>query len=302
MDDGSVLLVEMFGPRVTRIAPDGTRTTVAEIPGGPNGAAIGPDGALYLCNNGGSLHAGGTRRPAAARAVRCGPLPRWPDPTGGPGHGRGVRPLPRVRRPPAPFAQRPGLRRLRRVLVHRPRHPRRSHERPHGHLLRPRRTDRRSGRSSFRSTRRTASGCHRTGPCCTGPRPTRAGSSPGRSPVRASWLRPCPATSACLAGLSGMQRLDSLAVDGAGNVCVATLLNGGITVISPAGEVLEHVADRGPAHHQHLLRRARPRGPPSSPPPAPGGCCRCRGRGPAWPSPTRSDAGRAPRTPLEGRR
>ena len=55
MRDGSVILVEMFGPRITRVRPDGTKETVAEIPGGPNGAAIGPDGALYLCNNGGSF-------------------------------------------------------------------------------------------------------------------------------------------------------------------------------------------------------------------------------------------------------
>ncbi len=36
-----------------------------------------------------------------------------------------------------------------------------------------------------------------------------------------------------LAGLPGLQFLDSLAVDSAGNVCVATIINGGITVISP---------------------------------------------------------------------
>ena len=51
MKDGSVILVEMFGPRITRVHPDGRKETVAEIKGGPNGAAIGPDGALYLCNN-----------------------------------------------------------------------------------------------------------------------------------------------------------------------------------------------------------------------------------------------------------
>ena len=35
--------------------PDGSRSVVAEIEGGPNGAAVGPDGAIYLCNNGGSF-------------------------------------------------------------------------------------------------------------------------------------------------------------------------------------------------------------------------------------------------------
>ena len=53
MADGSVILVEMFGPRLTRIQPDGSKQTIAEIPGGPNGAAIGPGGKVFLCNNGG---------------------------------------------------------------------------------------------------------------------------------------------------------------------------------------------------------------------------------------------------------
>ena len=53
MPDGSVVLVEIRGGRVTRIAPDGAQETVATPGGGPNGAAIGPDGALYVCNNGG---------------------------------------------------------------------------------------------------------------------------------------------------------------------------------------------------------------------------------------------------------
>ncbi len=44
-----------------------------------------------------------------------------------------------------------------------------------------------------------------------------------------------------LCGLPGMQLLDSLAVDGDGNVCVATIFNGGITVISPDGTLVEHV-------------------------------------------------------------
>ena len=44
-----------------------------------------------------------------------------------------------------------------------------------------------------------------------------------------------------LAGLAGMQLLDSLGIDSAGNVVVGTLVNGGLTVIPPEGDALEHV-------------------------------------------------------------
>ena len=53
MADGSVILVEIAAGRVTRVRPDGSKETVAEPGGGPNGLAIGPDGKLYCCNNGG---------------------------------------------------------------------------------------------------------------------------------------------------------------------------------------------------------------------------------------------------------
>lgn len=53
MDDGSIILVEIAEGRITRVQPDGTKETVAEPGGGPNGLAIGPDGKLYVCNNGG---------------------------------------------------------------------------------------------------------------------------------------------------------------------------------------------------------------------------------------------------------
>lgn len=52
MADGSVIVVELAGGRITRCW-NGRTETVSEIGGGPNGAAIGPDGALYVCNNGG---------------------------------------------------------------------------------------------------------------------------------------------------------------------------------------------------------------------------------------------------------
>ena len=53
MDDGSVVLVEIQTGHLTRVTPDGTVTRIAETGGGPNGAAVGPDGKVFVCNNGG---------------------------------------------------------------------------------------------------------------------------------------------------------------------------------------------------------------------------------------------------------
>ena len=49
-----------------------------------------------------------------------------------------------------------------------------------------------------------------------------------------------PAGGDLLCGLPGFQMLDSLAVDGDGWVCVGTLVNGGITSISPDGSEVVH--------------------------------------------------------------
>ncbi len=51
--DGSIYFVEIRGGRVCEIAPDGTLSVFAKPGGGPNGAARGPDAALYITNNGG---------------------------------------------------------------------------------------------------------------------------------------------------------------------------------------------------------------------------------------------------------
>src|ERR1700761_9656391 len=53
MADGSIILTEIKGRRLTRITPDGRKETVVETGGGPNGAAIGPDGAIWIADNGG---------------------------------------------------------------------------------------------------------------------------------------------------------------------------------------------------------------------------------------------------------
>jgi len=53
LPDGDILLVEIARGTLSRVHPDGRVDVVAETGGGPNGAAIGPDGACYICNNGG---------------------------------------------------------------------------------------------------------------------------------------------------------------------------------------------------------------------------------------------------------
>ena len=54
MPDGSIVLVEVKRGTISRVDPtDGAIDVVARPGGGPNGAAVGPDGALYVCNNGG---------------------------------------------------------------------------------------------------------------------------------------------------------------------------------------------------------------------------------------------------------
>src|SRR5579875_2148223 len=55
MPDGSVVLVEIARGTITRVGVDGTVSVLARTGGGPNGLALGPDGAFYLCNNGGFL-------------------------------------------------------------------------------------------------------------------------------------------------------------------------------------------------------------------------------------------------------
>ena len=126
MPDGTVLCVELQRRTVDRVHPDGTVEVIAEPGGSPNGLAIGPDGAGYVCNSGGwdfhelfgmtiTEHAPARRllgRPHRARRPR---------------DGRRDRPLHRVRRQPAHGSERSRVRRRRRHVVHRPRQdPRRA--------------------------------------------------------------------------------------------------------------------------------------------------------------------------------
>lgn len=243
MNDGSVILVEMFGPRITRIRPDGSKETVAEIVGGPNGAAIGPDGALYLCNNGGcftEIDFGGLCFPGPFDRSKYvgGRIQKVDLSTGAVTDlytscdGRPLR---------APndlvFDAHGGF-----------------YFTDHGIRDNEARTSdltaiyyAKADGSSIREIAFPVEGPNGIGLSPDGSTLYYAETHNGRVFKRAivspGELAPTAPgdTSSVLCGLPGLQLLDSLAVDGAGNVCVATLVNGGVTVISPSGEILRHV-------------------------------------------------------------
>jgi gluconolactonase len=53
MPDGSVILVEIERRTLSRVTPNGKVQVIATLGGGPNGAAMGPNGKIYVTNNGG---------------------------------------------------------------------------------------------------------------------------------------------------------------------------------------------------------------------------------------------------------
>lgn len=242
MPDGSVLVTELRGRRITRVQPDGTTETVSEPGGSPNGAAIGPDGALYVANSGGwQFHeVGGLFIPdgqqppdySGGRIERIdlatgdvkvlytecdgnelvGPNDLVFDTAGGfyftdHGKDRG-----RVRTHGAIYYARPDGSSIREVVY--------PLEAPNGVGLSP-----------------------------DGTRLYAVETFTGRV---WAWQLSAPGALAggagmaahggdMICGLPGMQMFDSLAIDGDGNVVVATLVTGALSVISPAGELVEQV-------------------------------------------------------------
>ena len=248
MPDGSVILVEMFGDCITRVLPNGSKEVVARIDGGPNGIAIGPDGAIYLCNNGGSFtqtdFLGLTfPGPMTPSNYIGGRIQRVDVATGA------VKDLytecdgNKLRGPnDLVFDKQGGMW----FTDHGIRHGRTAdltgiyYAKPDGSMIRevvfPTDAPNGIGLSPDGSTLYWAE-TH------TGRVFKAAVTGPGEIAGFSS-LDP----SACLCGLPGVQLFDSLAVDGDGNVCVATLgmQFAGITVISPSGEILDQIATGDP--------------------------------------------------------
>jgi len=240
MSDGSVLLVEIRRQTLTRIGPNGQRTTVAEIEGGPNGAAIGPDGAVYICNNGGfewvKLPDGHiTTEGFAPAGYRSGSIQRVDLKTGS------VRTLytecdGRPLRGPndlvfdqdgAMWFSDPG--KVSKESIH---HGHLLYARPDGSLIRRVRdrmmTPNGVGLSPDQKTLYVAE-------TLTSRMYAFEISGPGElAPSDGSWLR------GIYGPLPGKQMLDSLKVEAGGAICIGTLIHGGITVFMPDGRT-EHV-------------------------------------------------------------
>ena len=246
LPDGSVLVVEIEAGRLTRVLPSGALQVVAELGGGPNGAALGPDGCCYVCNNGGfswRTDKGFTRPTGPAADYQGGSIQRVDIQTGQvhtlythcdgvPLHGPndivfdtyggfwftdfGKTFEDRIMRGAVYYATMDG-RFIRRVA-----HPVLT---PNGVGLSP------DGRTLYVTETETS----------------RLWSFPVLGPGQLGhepW--PSPNGGRLVHGLAGFQRFDSLAVEEGGNVCVATLVRGGISVFSPESELLEfHEAPEG---------------------------------------------------------
>lgn len=241
MPGGTVVLVEIERGTLTRIQPDGGIELIATLGGGPNGAAVGPDGAVYVCNNGGLRwhedhnglrpigqagdYGGGRieRVDLATGAVRVlytrtenGPLKGPNDLVFDRAGGMWFTDLGKTRerdmdRGGVYYAAADGSQ-IREVI-----YPMLT---PNGIGLSP------------DESRLYVAETH------TGRLWAFDLDAPG---VVRRRKFPSPNGGELVAGLSGYQLFDSLAIDADGNICVATLFNGGITVISPDGARIEHV-------------------------------------------------------------
>jgi gluconolactonase len=224
--DGSVLVVEMMGGCVSRVAPDGTTAVVADVGGGPNGLAVGPDGALYVCNNGGvgrsdrARVGGSIQRVDPASGVvetlytECDGTPLIVpndlvfDPSGGfyftDNAPRG-----------ALYYARPDGSAIDRVVADVPA--------PNGVGISP------EGDTLYWAQTHTRQ-IHRRR--ITGP--GRIESSPGYG-IAALFFEGAVDPYTLVAGLPGNHELDSLAIDSSGAICVGTLVDAGISEITPDG-------------------------------------------------------------------
>lgn len=241
LPNGDVLLVEIEQGTLTRIDARGVRSVVAKVGEGPNGAAIGPDGWCWLCNNGGFRwheDGHGLRPSGQSEDYRSGSIQRVDLSTGkyetvyrqaGARLLKGPNDLVFDRHGGCWFTDngKGRERELDRGGVY--------YARADGTLCKeviyPMLTPNGLGLSPDEKTLYVAE-------TFTGRIWAFDIAAPGEIAKRPF---PSPNGGRLLVGLPGYELLDSLAIDSEGNVCVATLFKGGITVVAPSGEVLRYV-------------------------------------------------------------
>jgi gluconolactonase len=241
MQDGSVILGEIAGSVVTRVAKDGTKTTLSKAGGGPNGLAVGPDGALYLCNNGGSIYTDPEKS-----FLSTGPAPDY--------DGGSIQRIdPRTGETRTLYTH---------VNGHKLSAPndivfdtaggfyftdlgkRRDRDRDHGGLYYALPDGSRIEELVYPIITANGVGLSPDGKTVY-VADTEAARLIAFDVVAPGKLKrhPWPAIygGRLVCGLAGFQRFDSLAVEAGGNICVATLITGYVTVISPDGQVVRQV-------------------------------------------------------------
>lgn len=251
LPDGRVAVAEIAAGRITAFAPDGARSVIAEPGDGPNGLALGPDGMLYCCNNGGFLwiEAEGLIRPhGTPPEYQTGRIERIDPKT-----GAVTRLYDRVGDVP--------LKGPNDLVFDR-----------HGGFwftdygkIRTRTRDlggvywaAMDGSRVVEAAFPFAGGANGIGLCPEGEVLYVAETETGRLWAfdilgpgklrKVPW--PSPHGGRLLCQFPGFRRLDSLAVTAAGNICVATLASGEVTTVSPSGEIIDVVAfdDRMPTN------------------------------------------------------
>lgn len=239
--DGSVLVVEIARGTLTRIGPDGRAEVAAELGGGPNGAALGPDGKVYVCNNGGFEWIEGRRglRPhLAAKAYKGGSIQRVDLGSGQVEKLYEAGPKDRLRGPnDLVFDEFGGfwftdLGKTRErdwdrgALYYARADGGEIREALHG-LITP------NGVGLSPDGKRLYVAETQTGRLW-------AFDLAGPGEIAPHAWPPSPNGGLLLHHAPGYQLFDSLAVEADGHVCVATLMNGGITVVAPDGGGAEH--------------------------------------------------------------
>jgi gluconolactonase len=246
MPDGSVLYVEIQTGNLAQVVPGSKPKVVAQLGGGPNGAALGPDGHCYVCNNGGfswRTDDGFTRPTGPASDYKGGSIQRvnlasgkvetlYTRCDGHPLHGPND----------IVFDKHGGFwfTDFGKKFEDHMKHGSIYYARTNGSFIR---------RAAFPLLTPNGIGLSPDGNTVyvSETESSRVWSYPVKAPGELQ-LQPFPSPNGgkLLHGLPGYQRFDSLAVEESGNVCVATLVRGGISVFAPSGELLEfHEAPEG---------------------------------------------------------